>query len=652
MKSNSLKKQLLQIVGAVFFLSAGMLLYVDYLNARAEIYQSMLQQARTIRELLMATRTVYSKQFVASGVALTPATVGFLPAHAMGRISKQFSKNVTWGVSFNNVSDRARNIEQQADAHEMAAIRYFQQDPDVTDRMVLQEDHSGNSFFHYSSPLWITAICLKCHGKREDAPRAIRENYDKAYGYKLGDIRGIISVKLQSKILDNAAKQHLITSALAVLLGFVFTYLVVIQILKKRVLSRISVLSDATQRMVDGDYTQHLTTTSGDEIGKVINGFNFMSDAVESREKLLKESFERTKAIIDGSAEGIILADVSGNIIEINWAACQIFDFSQQPIGQKLGTLIEALHSDRLANQTTNGVPFNRRIELDGVVLSGELVPLEVNVSKTIYKNEPLYIVMMQDITLRKKAEEEVAETKRKYFHQEKVAAVGQLASGILHEIGNPISAMSGSVSYLLSLTDGQSRNDDSGSFVNECAESLDVINGQIERLVGITHEIANFVSPQRFDSEIYDLNSIIEGNCGLLRYDQRLKYIDIQYQLSRDINAAKGIPDHLVQVFLNLMINSGHACQEAKRDLAKIVVTTGEEERGLYLTIADNGTGINEEIADKVFEPFFTTKEAGVGTGLGLSLCKSLMEEEGGMIEVVTIDGMGTEMWVWLQKA
>ena len=652
MKSNSLKNQLLKIVGAVFFLSAGILLYVDYLNAKTEIYQSMLQQARTIRELIMATRTVYSKQFVASQVELTTRTVGFLPAHAMGQISKQFSKNVTWGVSFNNVSDRARNMDQQADELEMAAIKYFQQDPDATERMVLQDDQSGNSFFHYTSPLWITTICLKCHGKREDAPKAIRENYDKAYDYKLGDIRGIISIKLQSRILENAAKQHLITSTLALFMGFVFTYLVVIQILKKRVLSRISVLSEATQRMIDGDYTQHLTTTGGDEICKVINGFNFMSDAVESREKLLKESFERTRAIIDGSAEGIILADASGKIIEINWAACQIFGFREQPIGENLGRLVEALHSDLLANETTEKVPFNRRIELEGVAQSGKTVPLELSLSKTIYKNEPLYIVIMQDITLRKKSEEEMAETKRKYFHQEKVAAVGQLASGILHEIGNPISAMSGSVSYLLSLTDGQSSKDDGDSFGHECAESLDVINNQIERLVGITHEIANFVSPQRFDSEVYDLNSIIEGNCGLLRYDQRLKYIDIQYRLNHDINAAKGIPDHLVQVFLNLMINSGHACQGAQRDRAKIVVTTGEEERGLYLTIADNGTGISEEIVDRVFEPFFTTKEAGVGTGLGLSLCRSLMEEEGGMIEVVTIDGMGTEMWVWLQKA
>jgi len=654
MSNLSLSIRLFIVIGGIFILSGGSLIYIDYQNTRKEIYQSMYQESRSIKELLMSVRNIYSQQFVKSGVKLTDKTVGFLPAHAMGRISKNFSSRVTWGVSFNNVSDRARNPEQQADRHEIEAINYFINNRDAEENMVVQRDVNGNEYYHYTSPLWIKQMCLKCHGKREDAPPAVRDNYDKAYGYKVGDIRGIISIKLSASILEEALKKHMFTSAIALFLGFLLTYIAVFYIFKSHVLSRLNLLFNATKCVLSGDYSQKISDNGNDEIANVMQGFNHMTKAVSERESRLKDSFSRTRTIIDGSAEGIIMANKQGKIIDINIAACDLFGFDCQDIlGRDIDIMVppeylkQHYHGfNRVANNDQAKMKFTDRVEVTGLRQDGTVFPIELNIRRSQYEGETVFIAIMHDVTDRKKAEEEVEKTKQKYFHQEKVAAVGQMAAGILHEIGNPISAMSGSTRYLIEINNDMVMPSEEKR--KENLYYLDIMHKQTERLTGLTKEIGNFISPQVNEPEAFELNTLIEQNKGLLRYDRRLKYIQTVYNLSPKLPAIYAIQDQVIQIFLNLLVNAGHACQSAEEKQSRIIVSTWQSDNYVVLSIADNGTGMSETVQNNAFDAFFTTKEAGVGTGLGLALCRSLAEEQGGKIEIISQQDIGTEVAVF----
>lgn len=146
---------------------------VGYRSIEAGIRDELTRDAQNIRGMLMATRRVYHQQFMASGLPINADTVGFLPAHALSRISADFKEWSDSGLFFNNVSDRPRNPQNQADADEMAAIAWFRANPKAPDRLVEIRGQDNRSFYHYTAPIWVEAYCLACHGERSQAPGSI-----------------------------------------------------------------------------------------------------------------------------------------------------------------------------------------------------------------------------------------------------------------------------------------------------------------------------------------------------------------------------------------------------------------------------------------------------------------------------------------------
>ena len=148
----NLQQRLLLTIGFVLLLAFTGLEILSYKRTQDHAIQELRNTAEVVRSILMSTRRVYHHQFIDSGVPLNDKTLGFLPAHALNRISKDFLNWNDSGLTFNNVSDRPRN--------------------------------QGEDFYHYARPIWIEAYCLKCHGKKENAPATIQKFYDTAYDYK------------------------------------------------------------------------------------------------------------------------------------------------------------------------------------------------------------------------------------------------------------------------------------------------------------------------------------------------------------------------------------------------------------------------------------------------------------------------------------
>lgn len=156
------------------------------------------KQGNALKSLTMANRDYYQDLFIEEHIPFNEETLAILPAYSAASISKLFSEHNSLKIEIQTVSDRARNPDHQADSDQLMAIEYFKDHPDSMEYM-----YSNHDYYNYAYALKIDNKCLKCHGKREEAPTFMAQKYDKAYGYKLGDIRGIITVKFPKNPLQH-----------------------------------------------------------------------------------------------------------------------------------------------------------------------------------------------------------------------------------------------------------------------------------------------------------------------------------------------------------------------------------------------------------------------------------------------------------------
>jgi len=229
---------------------------------------------------------------------------------------------------------------------------------------------------------------------------------------------------------------------------------------------------------------------------------------------------------------------------------------------------------------------------------------------------------------------------RRKAFHHEKMAAIGSLAAGVLTEIGNPIAAIDG---YARAMKDGQ----EPGGTPAGRGISPDAILEQTARLTVIAHEIAELAAPQPSQRQLIDLNGVVEKALGLLRFDDAMRGVDMAVSLDRQLPALPGMTDRLVQLVMNLVGNAADAVRERPGQGGRIRIATRRSGDCAILDIGDNGVGMADDVRRRAFEPFFSTKPA--GTGLGLSLCRSIVDEHHGDIELRSQPLVGTQVTVSL---
>ena len=232
---------------------------------------------------------------------------------------------------------------------------------------------------------------------------------------------------------------------------------------------------------------------------------------------------------------------------------------------------------------------------------------------------------------------------RQKYFYREKMAAIGDLAIGIAHEITNPISAIGG---VAKAMEDAQAADKTPTS---EYRSQPTLILAQTARLAAITREIANFATPAPAEHQLLNLNDLIRSTCSFLRFDPRFRRVDLETNLNREIPAVKIVRDRLIQVIMNLLINAVDALEGLQDRIPRISIATSVAENAVCMAVTDNGCGMDENTRRHAFEAFFTTKRPGRGTGLGLALCYSILEEYGGKIEMKSIPNEGTRVRVML---
>lgn len=220
-----------------------------------------------------------------------------------------------------------------------------------------------------------------------------------------------------------------------------------------------------------------------------------------------------------------------------------------------------------------------------------------------------------------------------------KLAAIGELVSGVAHELNNPLSAVAMHTELLGSKVSDE-----------DAMKHIDTISEQTERAISIVKNLLSFSRKQEPRRDLISVNEAVESSLSLRSYDLNLDNIEIILELDR--NNPKTLADfrQLQQVFLNLINNAAQSMSEA-HGKGRLVIESYTVDDMVRVSFSDDGAGIPEGKKERIFEPFFTTKDVGKGTGLGLSICYGIIEEHGGCIFTENTDGGGATFVVELPE-
>jgi two-component system NtrC family sensor kinase len=235
-----------------------------------------------------------------------------------------------------------------------------------------------------------------------------------------------------------------------------------------------------------------------------------------------------------------------------------------------------------------------------------------------------------------RRADEEKEALNRQLEASSKMAAIGEMAAGVAHEINNPLGIIETLKTWILDLVteQGVAKED-----LSEVIESTRKIGDQVERCRRITHDLLKFSRRTESERAEVDLNALLSEMVEMVQHRARAENITFTLDFGR-IPKIEGSPSRLQQVFLNLLNNAVDAME---RGGGTVTVRTRPVPQGVRAEVSDTGCGIPEENLSRIFEPFFTTKPVGRGTGLGLAVCYGLVVQMGGRLEVRSQVGAGT---------
>ena len=444
----------------------------------------------------------------------------------------------------------------------------------------------------------------------------------------------------------------LIVSCLLVLFAYPFS-------LRQSVIKPLHSLYEAMRKADQGDLDVAFTPQYNDEIGFLGRSFNQMIRSI----KRMAADF---RSLADDSLDGILILRQNGTPEYANRRVSQITGYgSDEIMSTNFDELLRtaAFRDVAVYAAEAEGVREPPHHQTEITHRQGVRVPVELTLSRTLWLGDPARVVVVRDITARKREEERAREQQEQLMRNDKLITLGVVAAGMAHEINNPNQSILSNVSILqracpqlLSvLADYCEQGDllgglDQEMFRAKLPQLLSAIAGCSGRIDSIVKNLRGFSQEQPEGlTPGLDLNAVVESAVELTSTLIKKATANFAVRLFRDLPGVRGNAQRIEQVIINLILN---ACQALVCREQGITVSTRCERENDQVVVAveDQGVGIPEDQLPHVTEAFFTTKRSSGGTGLGLYIAESIVKEHCGILRFCSRPGLGTTAEVALQ--
>ena len=452
-------------------------------------------------------------------------------------------------------------------------------------------------------------------------------------GYTLiSDLRGlpafVFRVDMPRDIYAQGRKTlaYLQVSLLLMSIGFFFMFIFVVQ---KTILNRMTALSKSVGNIgSQGNLSRRVQVSGKDELSSLANDINGMLTSIEKSEAEICSQKEFIDRILAKIPNAVLVIDKFKNIRLTNAAFKSMFDLDNINLDGKSITKISALNDLRSdAAGFFAGQTAEFRTELQYKV---EGVCKTLTVSITRMQGEELFLIIFTDITLE-------LDRQDKLYLTDRLASVGEMASGIAHELNNPLSSILG-LSELLA---------DEG-LPDSIKEDVTTINGEAKRAAVVVKNMLSFARKHASSKQAVQMNQVIEDVLKLRSYHWKTNNIAVECNFDPALPYVMADYFQMQQVFLNIILNAEQSMEEA-HGKGKLIISSKHVGGLVKLTFIDDGLGIARQNMGRIFDPFFTTKEVGRGTGLGLSICYGIVTSHGGRIYAQSEIGKGATFIVEL---
>ncbi|MGH9866754.1 MAG: PAS domain-containing hybrid sensor histidine kinase/response regulator [Candidatus Polarisedimenticolia bacterium] len=391
---------------------------------------------------------------------------------------------------------------------------------------------------------------------------------------------------------------------------------------------------------------------------------NQVAHAIEEKklDREVKKTNERYRTLVETMNDALVTVDRRERITFVNPALAQLTGHAERDIvGEPLTTLLPPESAEQFRARTRlHEKGAVGRFEMTLEARDGEAIPVLVSASPFMEaSNMTGVFAVISDLREQKKAEEErrrmheevlaanvklrdsmdqLKAAQEQLIQAEKLSALGELISGVAHELNNPLTGVMGFAQILMM-----------SNVSPDVKKNLDRINKEATRCQRIVQNLLGFARRHRPEKTLLDVNDVVRSTLDLRAYHLKVDNIELLVDLRPGLAPVLADAYQMQQVFINIINNAQHAIQDTGRKGSLAIRSRSTPQGGVRVEFIDNGPGIPEDKIGRIFDPFFTTKETGRGTGLGLSLSYGIIKEHEGQILVHSEPGKGATFVVEL---
>ena len=596
-----------------------------------EIFISTADATRTyVKDVLRPRMT----ELLPTGAFIPHAmSTTFVGRDIMNRLQKRFPN-----FKYKRAASDPMNEVNQADDFELKMLKWFDANRDKREWHGLIKKNN-RSFYTRLRAIYVESECLYCHGRPEDAPMAVKDLYgtDGGFYYKIGEVVAADTVYIPVDFTFIRIKEAAWIAFLVAIISL-FALVGLFHILFNRtVVSELKGLLATFRGIIGGTgpTPEKETISSGDEFSQIKGAFESVAKDLQLTHDELTSSESKYRLLFESSQDAILIFDDKTRIIDINIAGIRMFGINDRAEALSIETYYQLFWDTRDAesfNDTIRKKGFMLGTEISMVDRGGRKLTIMISATQRLDEQGGFSGIdcIFRNVTEKRRVEKYLAQT-------EKLASIGELASGVAHEINNPLGVIK---CYAKLIAKDQNMD-------STAAEDIRIIQKHADQCQNVVASLLSFArvsAPQKIDA---DLHACIDEILHVLEHQMQKEAIELKKEYLKPLPAVTADAQMMKQVFMNLFMNARQAMPEG----GTLSVRTGTRRsaRQIAISIEDTGNGISDKFINRIFDPFFTTKGPGKGTGLGLSVSYGIIKQHGGEIEVESTPGRGTTFTVIL---